>query len=128
MLFRSKLKALREKVARIFAKEAKLPALDGRKLLVRSEHSALNTLLQGAGAIVMKEALVILTKRLTKEKIWFKFVANVHDEWQIECKSEDAEKIGNYGKQAITDAGVSFNMNCPLDGDFKIGTTWKMTH
>ena len=123
-----KLKALREKVARIFAKEAKLPGLDGRKLLVRSEHSALNTLLQGAGAIVMKEALVILTKRLTKEKIWFKFVANVHDEWQIECKSEDAEKIGNYGKQAITDAGVSFNMNCPLDGDFKIGTTWKMTH
>jgi len=41
---------------------------------------------------------------------------------------EDAEKVGNYGKQAITDAGVSFNMNCPLDGDFKIGTTWKMTH
>jgi DNA polymerase I-like protein with 3'-5' exonuclease and polymerase domains len=123
-----KLDALRKKVARIFAKEAKLPGLDGRKLLVRSEHSALNTLLQGAGAIVMKEALVILVKRLTKEKIWFKLVANVHDEWQIECKSEDAETIGNYGKQAIKDAGVSFNMRCPLDGDFKIGTTWKMTH
>ena len=123
-----KLKALREKVARIFAKEAKLPGLDGRKLLVRSEHSALNTLLQGAGAIVMKEALVILTKRLTKEKIWFKFVANVHDEIQTECRIEDAEKIGRYGVEAIEQAGKSFNMNCPLTGEYKIGTTWKHTH
>lgn len=123
-----KLASLRERVADAFSKRGRLQGLDGRKLLVRSEHSALNTLLQGAGAIVMKEALVILVKRLTKEKIWFKLVANVHDEWQIECKSEDAEKLGNYGKQAIKDAGVSFNMNCPLDGDFKIGTTWKMTH
>ena len=123
-----KLAALRKRVSEAFSKRGRLQGLDGRKLLVRSEHSALNTLLQGAGAIVMKEALIILVKRLTKQGIWFKLVANVHDEWQIECKSEDAEKVGNYGKQAITDSGVSFNMNCPLDGNFKIGTTWKMTH
>jgi DNA polymerase I-like protein with 3'-5' exonuclease and polymerase domains len=123
-----KLATLRKRVSEAFAKRGRLQGLDGRKLLVRSEHSALNTLLQGAGAIVMKEALVILVKRLTKEKIWFKLVANVHDEWQIECKTEDAEKLGNYGKQAIKEAGVSFNMYCPLDGDYKIGTTWKETH
>ena len=123
-----KLAKLRKRVSEAFAKRGRLQGLDGRKLLVRSEHSALNTLLQGAGAIVMKEALVILVKRLTKEKIWFKLVANVHDEWQIECKTEDAEKLGSYGKQAIKEAGVSFNMYCPLDGDYKIGTTWKETH
>ena len=37
-----------------------LKGLDGRQLQVRSAHSALNTLLQGAGAIVMKKALVII--------------------------------------------------------------------
>ncbi len=47
------------------AKRGFLKGLDGRKLSVRSEHAALNTLLQSAGAIVMKEALVILGKKDT---------------------------------------------------------------
>lgn len=123
-----RLKALREKVARIFATKGWLPGLDGRKLLVRAEHSALNTLLQGAGAIVMKQALVLFKKELTKQKIWYEFKANVHDEWQVECKEEDAEKVGKIGVQSIVDAGIMLKMRCPLDGEFKVGDSWKATH
>lgn len=123
-----KLKALREKVARIYATKGWLPGLDGRKLLVRAEHSALNTLLQGAGAIVMKQALVIFKQELKREKIWHEFKANVHDEWQIECKEVDAEKVGIIGKDSIKQAGVALNMRCPLDGEFKVGNSWKETH
>jgi DNA polymerase I-like protein with 3'-5' exonuclease and polymerase domains len=123
-----RLKALREKVARIFATKGWLPGLDGRKLLVRAEHSALNTLLQGAGAIVMKQALVIFKKELTKQKIWYEFKANVHDEWQIECRAEDAEKVGKIGVESIVDAGIMLKMRCPLDGEFKVGDSWKATH
>jgi DNA polymerase I-like protein with 3'-5' exonuclease and polymerase domains len=123
-----KLKALREKVARIYAKEGWLPGLDGRKLLVRAEHSALNTLLQGAGAIVMKQAVVILHKKLRQSKIDFKIVANVHDEWQIEVEDSRAEEAGQLGKQAIKEAGIVLNMRCPLDGEYKVGNSWKETH
>jgi len=123
-----KLKALREKVSRIYAQKGWLPGLDGRKLLVRAEHSALNTLLQGAGAIVMKQAVVILHKRLRQAKIDFKFVVNCHDEWQIETTPEDAEKVGQLGKQAIIDAGIVLNMRCPLDGEYKVGNSWRYTH
>lgn len=123
-----KLKALREKVGRIYSQKGWLPGLDGRKLLVRSEHSALNTLLQGAGAIVMKQALVILKKELVREKIWHEFKANVHDEWQIECKEADADVLGNIGKKAIQQAGVVLKMNCPLDGEYKVGLSWRDTH
>jgi DNA polymerase I-like protein with 3'-5' exonuclease and polymerase domains len=123
-----KLKALREKVARIYAKEGWLPGLDGRKLLVRAEHSALNTLLQGAGAIVMKQAVVILHKKLRKSKIGFKIVANVHDEWQIEVEESRADEAGQLGKQAIKEAGIVLNMRCPLDGEYKVGNSWKETH
>ena len=123
-----KLKALREKVARIYAKEGWLPGLDGRKLLVRAEHSALNTLLQGAGAIVMKQAVVILHKKLRQSKIDFKFVVNCHDEWQIETTEESAEFVGKAGKQAIKEAGIVLNMRCPLDGEYKVGNSWKETH
>ena len=123
-----KLKALREKVARIYTQKGWLPGLDGRKLLVRAEHSALNTLLQGAGAIVMKQALVLLAKELKRSKIPHKFVANVHDEWQIEVEERYAEDVGNMGVLAIEEAGLVLDMRCPLDGEFKVGQSWKETH
>ena len=123
-----KLKALREKVARIYATKGWLPGLDGRKLLVRAEHSALNTLLQGAGAIVMKQALVIFKQELKREKIWHEFKVNCHDEWQVECFPQDSETVGKIGVQSIADAGIMLKMRCPLDGEYKIGDSWKMTH
>ena len=123
-----KLKRLREKVSRIYAEKGWLPGLDGRKLLVRSEHSSLNTLLQGAGAIVMKQALVLLKKELNRNKVWHEFKANVHDEFQIEVREEQAELVGEMGKKAITEAGVVLNLRCPLDGEYKVGLTWRDTH
>ena len=123
-----KLKALREKVARVYSTKGKLPGLDGRQLLVRSEHAALNTLLQGAGAIVMKQALVLLDRELKKEKIKYKMVANVHDEFQIETEADRAVDVGRIGKWAIQEAGIILGLRCPLDGEYKIGNNWKETH
>jgi DNA polymerase I-like protein with 3'-5' exonuclease and polymerase domains len=123
-----KLASLRKKVSDAYAKRGRLQGLDGRKLLVRSEHSALNTLLQGAGAIVMKKAVVILFKDLTKRRIPFKLVANVHDEWQIEVPEQYAVEVGQSGVRAIEAAGVEFKMNCPLTGEYKVGNNWKDTH
>ena len=48
-------KSLRDEVQRAASKKY-LKGIDGRKLYIRNAHSALNTLLQGAGAIVMKKA------------------------------------------------------------------------
>jgi DNA polymerase-1 len=84
--------------------------------------------LQGAGAIVMKQAVVILHKKLVRAKIWHEFVVNCHDEWQIECKPEDAEAVGQHGVDSIKEAGEVFKMNCPLTGEYKVGNTWRDTH
>lgn len=110
-----------------------LIGLDGRHLKVRSMHSALNTLLQSAGAIVMKQALVILDEKLQGELgfipgVDYEFVANVHDEWQIECRAELAEVIGKTAVESIRAAGVFFNFRCPLDGEYKVGKSWAETH
>lgn len=123
-----KLKELREKVARICSEKGSLPSLDGRRLLVRSEHSALNTLLQGAGAVVMKQALVLLDKKLKSAKIDYKFVANVHDEWQIEVEEARAEEVGKLGIDSIAEAGQVLSMRCPLTGKYNVGNNWKETH
>jgi DNA polymerase-1 len=76
----------------------------------------------------MKQAVVLLSNRLKREKIEHKFCVNCHDEWQIECGPDDAETVGKYGVQAITDAGILLKMRCPLTGEYKIGTTWRDTH
>jgi DNA polymerase I-like protein with 3'-5' exonuclease and polymerase domains len=123
-----KLQELRQKVSRIYATKGKLPGLDGRQLLCRSEHSAVNTLLQGAGAIVMKQALVILDRKLKLSKIPYKFCVNVHDEWQLEVPETFAEQVGVLGVQSIEEAGQVLEMRCPLTGEFKAGDSWKATH
>jgi len=121
------LQKLRDKVSRL-AEKGWLPGLDGRRLIVRSQHAALNTLLQGAGAIIMKQALIILNRKLIHANMDARFVANVHDEWQIETTEQDAETVGHFAVQSIRQAGIRLKLRCPLDGEFKVGLNWAATH
>jgi DNA polymerase I-like protein with 3'-5' exonuclease and polymerase domains len=133
------LEKLREDVSEIAASKGTLPGLDGRRVQVRSDHAALNTLLQSAGAIVMKQALVLLDAKLEKLGIDYKFVANVHDEWQIEVEEGFADLVGKLGVRSIEEAGSylgfldeitkkPLGMRCPLSGEYKVGNSWKETH
>jgi DNA polymerase I-like protein with 3'-5' exonuclease and polymerase domains len=121
------LKALLEKVA-VAAQGGFVRGLDGRKIWVRSQHAALNSLLQGAGAIVMKKALVLLDKHLRVHKIPHGFCANVHDEWQIETKKQYADAVGKLAVQSIQEAGIELKLFCPVSGEYNIGANWKETH
>jgi DNA polymerase I-like protein with 3'-5' exonuclease and polymerase domains len=120
-------KSLRDRVQRAAAKKY-LKGIDGRKLYIRNNHAALNTLLQGAGAIVMKKALSLLNNKLKLNTIDYKFVANIHDEWQVEVRESQADFVGLRAVEAITEAGEHFNLRCPLDGEYKIGDNWSETH
>ena len=119
--------ALKDRVSEA-ARRGYLTGLDGRRLQVRSEHSALNTLLQAAGAIVMKKALVILDDYAKLWKLDYKIIGNIHDEVQSEVAEKDAEKFGWLAVECLKAAGLEFNLRCPLDGEYKVGTTWADTH
>ena len=120
-------KSLRDRVTRAAGKKF-LKGLDGRKLFIRNNHAALNTLLQGAGAIVMKKGLEILSNRLNLSSTPHKFVANIHDEWQIEVSECRANKVGQIAVESIIEAGKFYNLRCPLDGEYKVGRNWSETH
>ena len=122
--------ALRELRERIDKSSSKgwLRGLDGRRLHIRSAHSALNVLLQSAGAIVMKQALLLLEKYAIIYSINYKFVLNVHDEFQVEVKESQADQFGRLAVDCIKRAGSDFNLNCPLDGEYKVGSNWAETH
>jgi DNA polymerase I-like protein with 3'-5' exonuclease and polymerase domains len=121
------LQRLRDKVS-VYASKGYVPGLDGRKIWVRSEHAALNSLLQGAGAIVMKKALVIFNDKIKANGWDVKLVANVHDEIQFECSPDVAEEAGKACVQSIREAGLAYNLRCPLDGEYKVGRNWRETH
>jgi DNA polymerase I len=115
---------LRDAVAFKVAKVGVLVGLDGRPLPIRSPHMAMNLLLQSAGAVIMKQALVLLSKRLPEDA---HFMANVHDEWQICCKT-NPEGIGKMAVDAIRQAGEDYNLNIPMSGNYLIGTNWRECH
>jgi DNA polymerase I-like protein with 3'-5' exonuclease and polymerase domains len=107
-----------------------LVGLDGRKLWPRGEHSALNTLLQGAGAIVCKywvnKTWKLMVERglvsVAKPALW------VHDEQQLIVKEEYADKVGEVMVEAIRLTGEELKIRIPLDAEYRVGKTWYDTH
>lgn len=123
---------LTERVAQKVKDTGSLKGIDGRRLSCRSTHSALNTLLQSAGAVAMKVAQVTMDEDLQAMGYLpghdYEFCATVHDEVQIECRSEIAETVGKTAAEAIKKAGEKLGFKCSLAGNYEIGGSWKQTH
>ena len=106
----------------------RLDGLDGRQLHIRSEHAALNTLLQSAGAIVMKKALCLLQEYAILWGLDYYFVGNIHDEVQAEVREDQADKYGRLAVSCLEAAGIELGLNCKLTGEYKVGSSWADTH
>ena len=109
-----------------------LRGLDGRRVPVRSTHSALNTLCQSAGAIICKRWVVEFHKMMQEqgytEGTDYQQVAFVHDEIQVLTRKGLGDVIGETAVRAIGVAGDSYGVRLPLTGEYKIGRNWAETH
>ena len=122
-----KLRKLMDKVSEV-ACQGYVPGLDGRRILVRSEHAALNSLLQGCGAIIAKEWCIQAHKTFRDRDIPVKQVAFVHDEIQIETAERYGEDVAEIMVASAKQAGINLGFRCPVDAESKIGKTWFDTH
>ena len=122
---------LREKVFKK-AERGYLFGLDGRKVPVRSKHSALNTLCQSAGAIICKKWVVEFHKMMDllgfKEDVDYQQVAFVHDEIQVLVRNGLEDEVGKTAVKAITKSGALLNLRVPLTGEYNFGANWAETH
>ena len=115
------------KAAQFKAKAAgKLKLLDGRDVLIRSDHKALNTLLQGAGAVISK-AWIIIAEQYLKD-IPHDLMAWVHDELQVSCPAEYADQVGELLVKAANDAGDRLGFAMPVDAEYQVGKDWSECH
>lgn len=129
-----KLKELIERVKED-AEKGYVIGLDGRKLWLRKDgkgrpmtHKALNLLLQGAGAVVMKYAMVLLDEAIEAEGLDAWKVIDMHDEGQYDVHPKDAKRVMELMDICVKKAGEILGMNLPLASDSVAGHSWKETH
>ncbi len=110
-----------------------LKGLDGRPLHVRSIHSALNLLLQSAGALICKKWIILLEENLIAQGLDhgkdFQYMAWVHDEVQIACRTKEiAETVVKVAQDSMRQAQDFFGFRVQLDTEGKIGKNWADCH
>jgi DNA polymerase-1 len=122
-------KELVETVEREWAKNSTfLQTIDGGYVRCPSPHAALNYKFQSCGAIVMKQAAIIHRDWIKEASLDAIKVGDIHDEWQFDCLPAHASLVGEFGCNAIKEAGEVLNMNIALDGEYSVGNNWAETH
>lgn len=108
--------------------------LDKRRVYIRHAHAALNSLLQGAGAVVCKRWIVHLNRRLEAEfgkqgwEYLWAAMGWIHDEVQIAVRRKIAARVMVILVEEARNVGVHFKLRIPTDGEAKLGRNWKDTH
>lgn len=102
--------------------------LDKRVVVCDNTHLMLAGYLQNGESVVMKMANILWRQCLREAGIWFKQLNFVHDEWQTECLSDEADYVAKVQCDSIRTIGEILDLNCPLAGSGKIGNNWAECH
>lgn len=126
------LKILSDAVKHKYKRFGYLNGIDGRKLIPKAEYSSLNTLIQGAGSLLVKTGTILLNQDLHNAGfVWEKDYAQVlhiHDEIQFYVKPEKLNQFKEISKKIFSKTQSYFNFKTPLDGEIKVGRNWSDTH
>lgn len=121
------LKRLIDKV-QLAAQRGHIRGLDGRRIFIRHQHAALNSLLQGAGAIVCKQWSIFMDEAIQRERLNAHLVNTIHDELQYEVDKDHATRIIELADSTMQDVGKFFNMRVRLNAEARQGNNWAETH
>lgn len=109
--------------------------LDRRLVYVRSPHSALNTILQSAGALICKKWVCLVEENMRKAGYkhgWdgdFAMMAWVHDEVQVACRTKEiADDCVRIAQESMRQTQEFFKFNCQLDTEGSVGKNWFDCH
>jgi DNA polymerase I-like protein with 3'-5' exonuclease and polymerase domains len=128
------LKLLTDELDKKVREQGYLRLPDGRLAYIRHAHAALNTLLQGAGAVISKRWTVEFSDRMTARfgpQGWngkWAALGFIHDEIQVAVRPEIQEEACLIAVEAARYITEVFQWRCPLDGEAKLGGNWKETH
>jgi DNA polymerase-1 len=101
--------------------------IDGRRRLWSKQrkpilNELLNHPIQGANATILKRAIALLGRYLTRTKA--KLIAVVHDEILLECPTQEAKRVAALLKQCMVLAAKELLNPIPVEVDVKILPSW----
>jgi DNA polymerase I len=85
------------------------------------ERIAINTVIQGSAADIIKRAMINLHRRLRQEKLQSKMLLQIHDELVFEFPPEEHEQLT---KMVIEEMSGAVQLAVPLKIDVKTGLNW----
>jgi DNA polymerase I-like protein with 3'-5' exonuclease and polymerase domains len=107
-------------------------SLDKRRVGLRKSHAALNSLLQSAGAVVMRWFPYFLERQLASVGIrWgtdYIPHLHVHDEIQGSLRPEYMDDFRGAFERAFLDTQQELGLRVPLRCEVKFGANWAETH
>jgi DNA polymerase-1 len=110
-------------VTTVFGRRRPIPELSGRTVQQRQrgERLAVNTVIQGSAADIMKAAMVQAEADLNGSGLAARLVLQIHDELLIEAPKGEAGRAGEIVRRAMVGA---FDLDPPLVVDVGSGETW----
>ncbi len=90
-----------------------------------AERTAVNTVIQGTAAEIMKMAMLAISKALEEEKLDARLLLQVHDELIFEVKESDAERLEALLREKMEGAAV---LSVPLKVSVERGHSWGDMH
>jgi DNA polymerase-1 len=86
-----------------------------------SERTAINTVIQGSAADLIKLAMIAVYRRMAREGLRSKMLLQIHDELVFEVAPEEIESMKHLVVEEMTGAR---NLAVPLKVDLAIGRNW----
>ncbi|MGD9573020.1 MAG: DNA polymerase I [Thermoleophilia bacterium] len=110
-------------VTTLFGRRRAIPELAGRTVQQRQlgERLAVNTVIQGTAADIIKAAMVAAHDALAAEGLEARIILQIHDELLLEAPAEEAARAASVVRQAMV---AAYPLDPPLAVDVGTGETW----
>ncbi len=110
-------------VTTLFGRRRAVPELASRSHTVRSlgERLAVNTVLQGTAADIIKVAMVAVQRELERRRLASRLVLQVHDELVLECPEAEVDEVVELVRREMCGA---CRIDPPLEASVGVGADW----
>ena len=110
-------------VTTLLGRRRPIPELHGRTVQQRNlgERLAVNTVIQGSAADIIKVAMVRAHAAIRGEGLRARIVLQIHDELLVETPADEVKRVSRIVRDAMVGA---YDLDPPLEVDTGVGETW----
>ena len=122
------LQKLNESLKAFYKKHKYIKAINGTRLMIRSEHVLLNSLIQASAAILFKRWSCMVWDEIDRLYLDAKIIIMYHDELELRVHKDHIEQTKVVLKDTLLKTQEFYKVKVELATDTRIGETWASVH